>query len=280
MTDPTFSSFALFSTVPSFGAGGNTIKGAADATFSGVSFADLVDRARSQGDQERLKSLDARINESKVLHADAKLTLLERQLDAHQFHLDQAIPEYYQDRLERLESGSHPGLSPAETAAKIAETRAWIQQTDEKIASLEAVIGGLKERVRTFKADLETGQIAVDPATRHELLSRVNAVLNDPLPETDPASTGLATPADGTDASLSISEESSQAEAQFLELIEGGFEERYFNLFLARRGLTAESFNELPPEAQQEIIEEFRRELKEQVAQNVEKSIAAQAGLF
>lgn len=56
----------------------------------------------------------------------------------------------------------------------------------------------------------------------------------------------------------------------FLEFMNMSWEERYFSLLLAQKGLTKEEFEALPPEEKQEILEEIEQEIKDETEQKME----------
>ena len=55
------------------------------------------------------------------------------------------------------------------------------------------------------------------------------------------------------------------ATEKFLELMDMSIEERYFELYLKKEGLTKEEFEALPPEEQEKIVEKFEQELRKDI---------------
>jgi len=70
------------------------------------------------------------------------------------------------------------------------------------------------------------------------------------------------------DGGQAIGEQS--ARDAFLEFMNMSWEERYFTLLLAQKGLTKEEFEALPPEEKQEVLEEIEQEIKDETEQKME----------
>ena len=71
---------------------------------------------------------------------------------------------------------------------------------------------------------------------------------------------------DGSTSPSNEIKEPTSAE-KFLELMQMTPEERYFELFLKREGLTQEEFDALPKDEQEKLMDKFKEEMKQQIEQ-------------
>lgn len=164
--------------------------------------------------------------------------------------------------------GELPGSVNGKSGPMLAQARA------EKIAEL---VGGKVERSSTT---LTQGQY--DALAKPESTLDMAAMKADPMYEQlqkwkQARTEFLAQQIAQGDGETGETAPAGDAANKFLDYMSKSPEERYMEAFLAKKGLTQEQFEQLPPDQRASLLQEFAKEFKDQALESVAESIERSA---